>query len=214
MKFILTYDGPLSSGNRATSRIPQIWDIRKHIHPQLEELWRTNPALQRLKKSAVVHPTYHYGKAELYHLAPDELAEGDPLTGGMIRLTEPINRGGRNYVPLVRDSIALICGIDILFLRREEPGKVVSSDGDIDNRLKTLFDGLRLPKGDELPAPPEVPDPLCCLLEDDSLISDLSVKTGRLLGSQQEDRGQVRLIMEVTIKATIVKTYNLILLSN
>jgi hypothetical protein len=35
--------------------------------------------------------------------------------------------------------------LNILFLRADIPGKVVQS-GDIDNRLKTLFDALRMPQ--------------------------------------------------------------------
>jgi hypothetical protein len=37
------------------------------------------------------------------------------------------------------------CSIDILFLHRDAPGRIVRSGGDIDNRIKVLFDALRVP---------------------------------------------------------------------
>jgi len=62
---------------------------------------------------------------------------------------------------------------------------LVSSGGDIDNRIKVLFDGLRVPKYDsELKnlAPEEGENPLFCLLEDDdSLITSIKITTDRLL---------------------------------
>src|ERR1700687_822862 len=76
------------------------------------------------------------------------------------------------------------CSLDILFLRRDGPGSLVRSGGDIDNRLKVLFDALRMPQtpdevcGDTL-GPDE--DPFFCLLEDDKLISKAQVDTNWLL---------------------------------
>jgi hypothetical protein len=55
--------------------------------------------------------------------------------------------GKYRFVPLVREEFALTCSLNILFLRADIPGKVVQS-GDIDNRLKTLFDALRMPATD------------------------------------------------------------------
>ncbi len=56
--------------------------------------------------------------------------------------------------------------------------------GDIDNRLKTLFDSLRMPSpsqecGQESPG--EAEDPFYVLLEDDETIANVSVTTDRLL---------------------------------
>lgn len=61
--------------------------------------------------------------------------------------------------------------------------------GDIDNRLKTLFDALRLPNqtnelvGYDNPAPDE--NPFFCLLEDDSLITHVSVELSPSLSRQK-----------------------------
>ncbi len=57
---------------------------------------------------------------------------------------------GFRFVPLVRESLSLLCSLDVLFLRRDFPGSVISA-GDIDNRIKTLIDALRRPRsGNEL----------------------------------------------------------------
>jgi hypothetical protein len=56
--------------------------------------------------------------------------------------------------------------------------------GDLDGRLKTVFDALRLPDNkaetnDATPTADE--DPFFCLLQDDKLISEVSVTTDELL---------------------------------
>jgi hypothetical protein len=58
------------------------------------------------------------------------------------------------------------------------------NQGDIDNRLKTLFDALRYPKlPQELDDTPQdiAASPCYCLLSDDKFIDQLSVTTDRLL---------------------------------
>jgi hypothetical protein len=77
--------------------------------------------------------------------------------------------------------------LDILFLRRDGPGSLIKSGGDIDNRLKVLFDGLRMPQGSEElcgDSPCQDEDPFYCLLEDDKLISKVQVETNWLLTPQ------------------------------
>jgi hypothetical protein len=54
----------------------------------------------------------------------------------------------------------------------------------IDNRLKVLFDALRMPENTgELPhTPPQSgEDPFFCLLQDDKYINEVTVTTDRLL---------------------------------
>jgi hypothetical protein len=65
---------------------------------------------------------------------------------------------------------------------------VLSKQGDLDNRLKTLFDGLRVPTGtqeikqfktrEQLEA-----DDYICLLQDDVLITSLQIEVQRYLGA-------------------------------
>jgi hypothetical protein len=96
----------------------------------------------------------------------------------------------------------LVAELDILFLRPQRPGSIISSGGDIDNRLKTLLDGLRIPLPGEIgstDAPAEGEDPLYCLLEDDVLVTRLAVTTDQLLDSPDRP-GEVLLVIHVLIK--------------
>ena len=48
--------------------------------------------------------------------------------------------GEKKYAPLI--AMHLAAELDIVFLRQQAPGKLIGEGGDIDNRLKTLFDAL------------------------------------------------------------------------
>ena len=87
-------------------------------------------------------------------------------------------------------------------LRLGEPGGLLSA-GDLDNRVKTLFDALRKPKskselGGVVPAEDE--DPFFCLLEDDSLITHTNVETDTLLEPVEGLPSDVRIVVAVTVK--------------
>ena len=76
--------------------------------------------------------------------------------------------------------------------------------GDIDNRIKVLFDGLKMPETvSDLGGLPLESDenPFFCLLEDDSLITSVTITTDRLLleRDSEEKRNDVYLIIHVTV---------------
>jgi hypothetical protein len=104
-------------------------------------------------------------------------------SGKLVLIEDPYNQPEIGTVPLVTQELDLICGLEILFLRPDKPGKAIWA-GDIDNRLKTLLDALRIPEPSEDYAkktPLEEEKPFFCLLEDDKLITKVSVETDRLL---------------------------------
>jgi hypothetical protein len=118
-------------------------------------------------------------------------------------------RCGRGFIPLVTEEMNLRCKVDILFLRPEEPGRVIQG-GDLDNRLKTIFDALRLPANiDEAGgrnAEAEEEGPTYCLLEDDRLISEVRVNTDSLLLLPKQtavDPNDVFLVIEVHLEAPV-----------
>jgi len=115
----------------------------------------------------------------------------------------PYQRGAFTFLPLASKHFHLVCELDILFLRVEEPGTLFTNRaGDLDNRLKVLFDALRLPKQSEIPPtaePAADQDPFFCLLEDDSLITAFRVESERLL-VQPEDSTRVQLVIRVTMR--------------
>src|SRR5947207_8979098 len=83
--------------------------------------------------------------------------------------------GPFKFVPLVTNYLFLTCRLDITILRRHRPGR----NADLDNRLLTLFDSLRKPHAQSELPPNAIPEaheePFCCLLEDDSLITDYAI---------------------------------------
>lgn len=99
----------------------------------------------------------------------------------------------------------MVAELDVTLLRPEAPGSVITQGGDIDNRLKTLLDALRMPKTDaEIPkgdTPGQDEGPFFCLLEDDNLVTHLSVTTDRLLVPVQHHL-EVVAFLHVRVKVT------------
>ena len=158
-------------------------------------------------------PRGGYFRTENHHHETIQHPQGRP---GEWNIIAPIEVGGQKFIPLIRESMSLICELDILFLRKEDPGHLITQGGDIDGRIKTLFDGLRMPSKDELAAAgcEPIPQPFYTLLEEDTLISGFQIKTGRLLTKPDADIKEVMVIIGVTVKAVHVRGYNLPLLGD
>lgn len=193
-EFRLTYDGPLRAtqrdpvGGQPSAHLENKHDIRRVFHQQLKRLWEITPFLksgQGSGPSAVVGPG---ADAPIYDAAS---------------LAAKHSHFGFNFVPLVTEDLNLICGLDILFLRPDRPGDIIWA-GDIDNRLKTLFDALKIPDANEQyhkRTPNDDEKPLFCLLEDDKLITKISVETDQLLQlTTPEDPAAVRLVITVRLR--------------
>ena len=176
MKFTLTYDGELRSNDRPKAK----WNIRQSLSPQLIDLWESDDILKgvahkrfRAKGGSVLFERHHSEDSSV----PMFSFVTDPHPSQAVDLLAPIERRGWLFCPLIRDSLLLKCGLKILFLRREDSGRIYQG-GDMDNRLKTLFDALSVPSHEQICAEHTPEDePIFCLLEDDRLISGLSVET-------------------------------------
>jgi hypothetical protein len=189
MEFRLTYAGTLLSMNDRNSqklreRSLHVHEVRKAFHPQLSVLWNQHPTLSAEKRYG---PRRNPGGPQMYEI---------------------FSREGFNWLPIVTKTNGLICKVDILMLRSGPPGEVLH---DIDNRLKTLFDALRMPdspdelgsgtkQGKATPGPDE--DPFYVLLQDDRLITHLSVTTDILLQPvpNEPPDNAVRLVLNVTVR--------------
>jgi hypothetical protein len=194
MEFRLLYDGPLLATSRTDKRNQHKHDVRRVFHKQLRRLWETNPYL-KIRASRVT------------------TAKGGSIpetTYDLEKIADNFRIGAFRCVPLVTSELELACGLDILFLRYDQPGKTLIQSGDIDNRLKTLLDALRRPQTvEEACGSPEADEnPLFCLLEDDSLITNLAVTTDLLLDPGR-DLNDVRLIITVKIRIISVSFHNL-----
>ncbi len=88
---------------------------------------------------------------------------------------------GFHFVPLIRKK-ENACSLNILILFRHEPYRAYNA-GDLDNRVKTLVDGLRMPEqcsevAGQLPSADE--DPFFVLMDDDRVIYEFQVSTDQL----------------------------------
>jgi hypothetical protein len=219
MQFRLLYSGQLLGAGRSDTRASLKHKIRLELHPQLKRLWATNTSLSDLaqiwaKRWIKAHPGAahqelrpHLAQGEGENWKSEELA-----MLGRRWIAEKWARQGRGYIPLVTEEMGVRCSLDILFLRPEEPGLIIKG-GDLDNRMKTLFDSLRVPNnlaeaGGEKGK--EGDEPIYCLLEDDRLISEIRIVTDHLLmlpHSQELNANDVFLVVDVKLNATPQSKY-------
>ena len=203
MRFGLTYDGSLKAASQRDTRSAEKWSIRRQLSPQLEELWSVHPALQGIQLG------YPAKVGTGSQLIIDTKSPQFGPASAKAKLREGIAVGEHIFLPLVRNELKLTCSLDILFLRKGEAGSVVNHGGDIDNRLKVLFDGLRMPNRDELALTKDpIKSPFYCLLEDDQMITSLAVRTDRLLTRVDAPSNQVRLIIDVIVSPTAMLISN------
>lgn len=135
LEFRLTYQGILLAERTDSTRLADHkMMLRKAFHPQLKRLW-ASPPLSKWKEFTGAFPSGIIGPASGEWPGPFRVEA----------IAKRFERCGYKFVPLVTEDLAATCGIEVLFLRSGPPGEVIKS-GDLDNRLKTLIDGLRLPR--------------------------------------------------------------------
>jgi hypothetical protein len=207
LEFRLTWKGKLLSGQDRSGRVAAArakdkQEIRKALHPQLRRLWEGSPYLNAQPDTPPARPGHRVlGRPDPQHTA-DQLANR-------------FARNGYSFVPLVLRELELLCGIEILFLRMGDPGGVINRVGDLDNRLKTLFDALTMPRDASQLGPYSVPDsgedPFFCLLEDDSVITKATVESDRLLEpiSSPPNENDARIVITVRLRAGRVNASNI-----
>jgi hypothetical protein len=184
MEFRLVYQGPLPSASAASPKPKAQHAIRKQLHLQLEQYWKEHPHLKHFLVAGDL------GGVPL----------GDPRNV-VTRLAKTFDHGGHGFVPLVREQEDMYCSLNILFLRRDRPGRIVSGGGDLDNRLKTLMDALRIPdKTSGLPDQPEPGfNPIFCLLQDDAQVTSLHVTTDRILAPLEPNQRETDVVLIIHV---------------
>jgi hypothetical protein len=187
LEFRLIYNGRLLGASRTNPRSEHKHEIRRVFHDQLKFLWETLPPLSRW-----MIPT----------------GDGFNREKADARLAKCFTFNGVGYVPLSWEDLEVACKLDILMLRPDVPEKNIVQGGDIDNRLKTLFDALRMPNSGEVhESPGEGREPFYCLLKDDSLINQISLTTDRLLAPAQTN--EVSLVIKVNLYPVNLTTLNI-----
>lgn len=199
MEFRLIYDGWLPPVSQRDTRNKEKHDIRKVFARQLQVLWETHPTLLRDSRKR------HDADAADASGTTTSIGRLSGISGRVMyyRHQGPIvsTRSGRRFIPLITEASGVGCALDILFLRRDQPGALIKSGGDIDNRIKVLFDALKMPANDSevYGDAKDDPDPFYCLMEDDRLITDVRITTDRLLvpTANGEHLNSVRLVIRV-----------------
>jgi hypothetical protein len=199
VEFRLTYDGPLlaelrdRTPARQAARAEQKHAIRRVFHRQLKRLWE-------------VPPLGGFGQPAAKFVVVSDGENKPPLPPHSIdNLSQRFVLNNHCFVPLVTETLEVLCGLDILILRRDPPGGLIRA-GDIDNRFKTLFDALRMPKVGELPmdaVPSEGETPFFCLLEEDHLVTKVALETDLLLepsNNSEEGFEQVQAVITVRLR--------------
>lgn len=195
MEFRLTYEGLLLStanDSKAAKRADHKHDIRMAFHAQLKRLWEVTPFLKR----GITSGPY---EAEIGSWKDGDVEQHSPK-----ELARRFDMYTWNFVPLVTGALDLMCSVEVLFLRPQRPGGIVSQ-GDIDGRLKTLIDALAIPdknQGYQNRQAGKGENPLFVLLENDRLVTKVSVETDQLLEfvTPQQDVNEVRLVITVRLR--------------
>jgi hypothetical protein len=182
MQFTLHYRGPLASNGSPKQK----HSLRENFHRQFIQLWQQEPLKGLAEFRANTVPP----------LAPN--AFGIPV-------------GGFDFLPLVSSRASAIAELEIVLLRPEPPGRLITQGGDIDNRLKTLFDSLTIPQANALPkgaqpTPDQIPY-FYCLLHEDNLITSVSVKAAQLL-EPVNNSSEVDLFINVTTRLVVMGVAN------
>ncbi len=187
MNITLHYQGPLKSN--AGRRDKHL--IREALHPQLAQLWEHEP-LNGVKDR---------------FLDPQRKPDNPPGGNNLL-----YSVGGHRFACIVSSRLHTTAALDIKLLRPERPGGLVGQSGDIDNRLKTLLDALTIPQHENsLPdgfAPQAEQMPFFCLLEDDALVTSLSVEAERWLHPTAASSSEVIAIIRATTSTRIKTTEN------
>ena len=119
--------------------------MREYFSKQLEALWLWHPTLMTVNAHRYLPKSEPFFNQERHHL--NEISPIPFLPQPKyeyLDACEFIIRDDIHYQPLVRNSLALVCSLEIVFLRAGPKGKVYQG-GDLDNRIKTFIDALRVP---------------------------------------------------------------------
>jgi hypothetical protein len=216
MRFRLVFEGSLKSG-QGSRKVGEKHAIRKAIHKQLAQLWQVIPDLKMRSAEHSILTVTDATRGPVGHTIT--MAAATPRDSLWKTLGTKFDKCGYKFVPLVSNHLGLTCGLDILLLQKDKATPIRQS-GDIDNRLKTLFDALQVPQNcKEIEGSPEADEVpyFFCLTENDCLITDVRVAVDKWLEPYTPPAGPgashpenfVHLVMTVEVRPSIFSFENL-----
>jgi len=209
MKFTRVWSGQLpSTGNKPKPK--DVAHIRSDLSLQLEYLWQTHRAIQELKEYGYVVRPGSTNTIIDQSATSRQIAQRAP--SHMMSLIDWITVDGHRYQPLVRSSLDLNCALSILFLRQDDPGALITQGGDLDGRMKTLLDALRMPSSAEQEAGGAPSSDTYCIMQSDTLVSGMEIETERLLVPTSSHPHEAQIVTEVSLRILRVHQGNYCLL--
>jgi hypothetical protein len=178
MEFKLRYNGDMLRPQQARdARRSEKHALRLHFHEQLREIWRNDARYSQINPLEVGEAVYAGNIWDVQRNAENKIPyfAGTPLRGFLYQR----RLAGYRFVPMVTRVMEADCHLRIALRRPIKPGTIIYSGGDLDGRLKTLFDAFAMP-----PQQQDLPEgitgndaPCLCLLESDELITGLSIES-------------------------------------
>lgn len=184
MEFCLHYYGKLKSRDNAFGK----HQIRQQLHPQMRSVCLSDQFREMFKE-----------------------LDGKSKKGDGMHMYLDI--GEKRFWFLISEEYKTIVDLNITILLPHAVGAIVNNGGDIDNRIKTLFDALRIPSvSSEIPPTDSFDygeEGMFCLLQDDKLINRVSIVSYQ--DHEPIDKDSVRCFIEVKTKITQALVSNLAL---
>lgn len=149
MEFCLHYFGPLKSNAGPIEK----HQIRCQLHHQLKSICSSYPFLSSFE------PDFNETRKQTEKPLFKEIDE-------------------KKYWFLICECLSTSVDLNLTLLVPHQTHAIVSG-GDVDNRIKTLFDGLRIPQiENEIPNNDsfDYSEGMFCLLEDDKLINNIQIQ--------------------------------------
>lgn len=129
MEFDLKYRGLLPAATSNNRQVPGKHQIRQSVRQQLKVLWGRDPRFAGIDPSQLQRGQMREGRVDVQR----------PIEGPAAWF---YHHGVRDiqFVPLITHVREARCRLTIRLFKRQPPGEIIARGGDLDNRLKTLFD--------------------------------------------------------------------------
>jgi hypothetical protein len=140
MKFTLKYRGDrLTSAGNSSSRRTEKQELRYEFHRQIRRVWENHNVLRAVIRS------------DLQQLIRngDDWDVQRPIRSGTTDLDGFMFRRRLRdlwFIPMITMPMEAHCHLALRIGRPMKPGRLIFEGGDLDGRLKTLFDALAMPK--------------------------------------------------------------------
>jgi hypothetical protein len=172
--------------------------IRAAVHPQIRDFWLSHPSSSF--PSSPVTAKFTEKGLPFWEYYSDQHK--------VVSASKHIHR----FAPLITERVYNGCSVSVLFLRRDTPNTPLIHQGDLDNRMKVLFDALRMPQKPleiEDSLQPTDQNPCFCLVEDDKYIDHVSITTDRLLVPLQAGESIEDVLVVIHVVARVVDSERL-----